>query len=109
MRNTLISLVNHIPPNQKICTLFTLLQCSDVRLHHALLSTGTQLSLGTAVAQIDALLYDLGNESPTLPANLHISDDPQPSDTLDLALTQDNEPLLNLTYDIGLPVSIAIT
>ena len=32
-------------------------------------------------------------ESPTLPTNLHISDDPRPSDSPDLALTQDNKPL----------------
>ena len=32
-------------------------------------------------------------ESPTLPTNLHISDNPRPSDSPDLALTQDDEPL----------------
>ena len=26
MRNALISLIDHVPPNQEICTLFTLLQ-----------------------------------------------------------------------------------
>ena len=81
--------------HQEIYTLFTLLQHSDVRLHCALLGAGTQLSLGTAVAQINTLLYDLGNESPTLPANLHVSDDPHLSDSPDLALTQDDEPLLD--------------
>ena len=95
MRNTLITLVDHVPPNQEIHTLFTLLQCSNVCLHHALLGAGTQLSLGTAVAQINPLLYDLGNESPTLPANLHVSNDPCPSNSQDLALTQDDKPLLD--------------
>ena len=93
MRNTLISLVEHVPPHQEICTLFTLLQCSDVHLHHTLLGAGSQLSLETAVSQIDALLYNLRNESPTLPTNIHISDDPHPSDSPDLALTQDDKPL----------------
>ena len=76
MRNTLISLIEHIPHHQEIHTLFILLQHSVVYLHHALLGAGTQLSLGTAVAQIDALLYDLRMENPTLPANVHISTDP---------------------------------
>ena len=76
MRNALISLVEHIPHHQEIHTLFTLLQHSDVHLHRALLRAGTQLSLGTAVAQIDALLYNLRTESPMLPTNLHISDNP---------------------------------
>ena len=93
MRNALISLVDHIPHHQEICTLFVCLQQSDVHLHHALLRAGTQLSLGTAVSQIDALLYDLRTENPTLPANVHISDDPRPSDSPDLAVTQDDEPL----------------
>ena len=93
MRNALISLVEHVPHHQEIRTLFTLLQRSDVHLHRALLGAGTQLSLGTAVAQIDTLLYDLRTESPTLPTTLHISDDPRPSDSPDLALTQDDEPL----------------
>ena len=62
MRNTLISLVEHVPHHQEICTLFTLLQHSNVHLHCALLGAGTQLSLGTTVAQIDTLLYsDLKN------------------------------------------------
>ena len=95
MRNALISLVKHVPPHQEIHTLFTLLQCSDIHLHHALLGAGTQLSLGTAVSQINALLYDLGNENPTLPANLHISDEPCPSGSPDLAITQNDEPLLD--------------
>ena len=93
MRNALISLVEHVPHHQEIRTLFTLLQRSDVHLHRALLGAGTQLSLGTAVAQIDALLYDLRTESPMLPTNLHISDNPRPSDSPDFALTQDDEPL----------------
>ena len=93
MRNALISLVEHIPHHQEIRTLFTLLQRSDVHLHLALLGAGTQLSLGTAIAQIDALLYDLRTESPMLPTSLHISDNPRPSDSPDLALTQDDEPL----------------
>ena len=93
MRNALISLVEHIPNHQEIHTLFTLLQHSNIHLHRALLRAGTQLSLGTAVTQIDALLYDLRTESPTLPTNLHISDTLQPSESPDLALTQDNEPL----------------
>ena len=93
MRNTLISLIEHVPHHQEICTLFTLLQHSDVHLHCALLGAGTQLSLGIAVAQIDTLLYDLRTESSTLPANLHISDNPCPLDSPDLALIQDNEPL----------------
>ena len=59
MRSALISLIEYVPPNQEIHTLFTLLQCSDVYLHRALLGAGTQLSLGTAVSQIDSLLYDL--------------------------------------------------
>ena len=91
MRNALISLVEHVPQHQEIHILFTLLQQSDIRLHHALLRAGTQLSLGTAVSQIDALLYDHKMESPTFPANLYVSDDPHPSDFLDLAVTQDNE------------------
>ena len=95
MRNALISLVEHVPHHQEIHTLFTLLQRSDVHLHQALLGAGTQLSLGTAVSQIDILLYDLRTESPTLPTNLHISDDPCPLDSPDLALTQDDEPLLD--------------
>ena len=95
MRNALISLVEHVPHHQEICTLFVLLQRSDVHLHCALLRAGTQLSLGTAIAQIDALLYNLGTENPTLPTNVHISDDPRPLDSPDLALTQDNEPLLD--------------
>ena len=33
MRNTLISLIEHVPHHQEICTLFTLLQRSDVHLH----------------------------------------------------------------------------
>ena len=33
MRNALISLIEYVPPNQEIHTLFTLLQCSDVCLH----------------------------------------------------------------------------
>ena len=81
MRNALISLIEHIPHHQEIQTLFTLLRAR------------TQLSLGTAVSQIDALLYDLRTESPMLPTNLHISEDPRPSDSPDLALTQDDEPL----------------
>ena len=93
MRNTLISLVEDVPHNQEIQALFTLLQCSDIHVHWALLGASTQLSLGTTVSQINSLLYDLRNESPTLPANLHISDAPQPSDSPDLALTQDDEPL----------------
>ena len=93
MRNVLISLVEHVPHHQEIQTLFTLLQQSDVHLHRALLRAGTQLSLGTAVSQIDALLYDLRTESPTLPTTLHISDNLRPSDSPDLALTQDDEPL----------------
>ena len=93
MRNALISLVEHVPHHQEIHTLFTLLQCSDVHLHRALLGASTQLSLGTAVSQIDALLYDLRTESPTLLTNLHISDNPHPLDSPDLALTQDVEPL----------------
>ena len=95
MRNTLISLVEHVPHHQEIHTLFTLLQHSDIHLHQALLGAGTWLSLGTAVSQIDSLLYDLQNESPMLPAYLHISDTPQSSDSPDLALTQDDEPLLD--------------
>ena len=91
MRNALISLIEHVPQHQEIHTLFTLLQQSDIHLHHALLRAGTQLSLGTAVSQIDALLYDHKMESPTFPANLHVSDDPHPSDSLDLAVTQDDE------------------
>ena len=87
MRNTLISLVKHVPPHQEICTLFTLLQHSDIHLHHALLRAGTQLSLGTTVSQINTLLYNLGNKSPTLPANLHVSNEPHPSNSTDLALT----------------------
>ena len=59
MRNALISLVEHVPHHQEIRTLFTLLQHSNIHLHCALLGAGTQLSLGTAVAQIDTLLYDL--------------------------------------------------
>ena len=43
--------------------------------NNALLGAGIQLSLGTTVAQIDTLLYDLRMENPTLPANVHISDD----------------------------------
>ena len=93
MRNALISLIEHVPHHQEIRTLFTLLQRSDVHLHQALLGAGTQLSLGTAVSQIDTLLYDLRTESPMLSTNLHISDDPHPSDSPDLALTQDDEPL----------------
>ena len=93
MRNALISLVEHIPHHQEIHTLFTLLQHSNVHLHCTLLGAGTQLSLGTAVSQIDTLLYDLRMESPTLPSTLHVSDDPCPSDSPDLALTQDDEPL----------------
>ena len=81
MRNALISLVEHVPPHQEIRTLFTLLQCSNVQLHHAILRAGTQLSLGAAVSQIDALLYDLRTENPTLPPTLHISDNPHPSVT----------------------------
>ena len=92
MRNALISLVEYIPQNPQIRTLFTLLQRSDVWLHQALLGAGTQLSLGTAVSQIDALLYDLHTESPTLPTNIQISDD-HPSLSPDLTLTQDDEPL----------------
>ena len=95
MRNALISLVEHVPHHQEIHTLFTLLQHSDIHLHHALLGAGTQLSLGTAVAQMDTLLYDLRMDNSTLPANLHISDDPCPSDSPDLAVTQDDEPLLD--------------
>ena len=34
-------------------------------------------------------------ESPTLPTTLHISDHPHPSKSPDLALTQDDEPLLD--------------
>ena len=71
MRNDLISLVEHVPHHQEIHTLFTLLQCSDVHLHHALLRVGTQLSLGTTVSQVDTLLYDLRMENPTLPHTLH--------------------------------------
>ena len=93
MRNTLISLVEHVPHHQEIRTFFTLLQCSDVHLHCALLGAGTQLSLGATVAQIDTLLYNLRTESPTLPTTLHILDHPHPSKSPDLALTQDNEPL----------------
>ena len=93
MRNTLISLVEHVPHHQEIHTLFTLLQCSDVHLHCTLLGVDTQLSLGTAVSQIDTLLYDLRMESPIFPSTLHISDNPCPSDSPDLALTQDDEPL----------------
>ena len=37
---------------------------------------GEACATGTAVAQIDALLYDLRTESPMLPTNIHISDDP---------------------------------
>ena len=95
IRNALISVVDHIPLHQEIHTLFTLLQCSDVRLHRALLGAGTQLSLGTAVSHIDALLYNLHTESPTLPTTLQLSDDPHPSTSLDLVLTQDDEPLLD--------------
>ena len=93
MQNALISLVEHVPPHQEIRTLFTLLQCSDVWLHQALLGAGTQLSLGTAVSQIDALLYDLHTKNPTLPPTLQISDDPHPSSSPDLTLTQDDNPL----------------
>ena len=95
MRNALISLIEHIPHHQEICTLLILLQHSDIHLHRALLGAGTQLSLGTAVAQIDALLYNLRTENPMLPTNVHISDDPRPSDSPDLAVTQDDEPLLD--------------
>ena len=76
MRNALISLIKHIPHHQEIRTLLVLLQCSDVHLHRALLGASTQLSLGTAVAQIDTLLDDLRTENSTLPTNIHISDDP---------------------------------
>ena len=93
MRNALISLMEHVPQHQEICTLFTLLQQSNVHLHHALLRVGTQLSLATAVSQIDALLYNLRRDSPMFPTSLHVSDDPCPSNSPDLALTQDNEPL----------------
>ena len=95
MRNALISLVEHVPPHQEIHMLFTLLQCSDVHLHHTLLGASIQLSLGTAVSQIDTLLYDLHMENPTLPTSIQISDDPHPSESPDLTLTQDNDSLPN--------------
>ena len=75
MRNVLISLIEHVPHHQGICTLFVLLQHSDIHLHCALHGAGTQLSLGTAIAQIDTLLYNLRTENPMLPPSVHISDD----------------------------------
>ena len=87
MRNTIIILSNHIPENQEIHTLLTLLQHSDIYLYLFLLEACAHLSMGAAVSQIYKLLYSLGNESPTLPANLHISNSLLSSTSPDLATT----------------------